>query len=304
MTNPLASQALLLASDSRQTVLAHSGHTGLSRQSYSAYGYQHNPAASRTGFNGQLREPQGWYHLGNGHRLYNPALMRFHSQDSLSPFGEGGLNGYAYCFGDPINYTDPNGKMPDWLFHWAIPTAALVLSGGLLLANILTAVVAPHTLVGLTLGSARLSVMGSTFGMVGATTQLASPPGSTARTVGSLVSLSGTVLSIGGALTRAGIQILKLWREPGSSLDRVGHALGVLFKGQRKAPVTTQISRSASASSSRAGGGSISSSSNYETASEGPGRVPSVGSSVRSGSESSYRSASDYPHEGAGSVKP
>ncbi|WP_397457346.1 RHS repeat-associated core domain-containing protein, partial [Pseudomonas versuta] len=35
--------------------------------------------------------------------------MRFHSRDSLSPFGEGGLNGYAYCAGDPVNRIDPSG---------------------------------------------------------------------------------------------------------------------------------------------------------------------------------------------------
>ncbi|MFA0920552.1 RHS repeat-associated core domain-containing protein [Pseudomonas tremae] len=49
--------------------------------------------------------------LGNGYRAYNPVLMRFHSQDSLSPFGEGGLNAYAYGEGDSVNRVDPTGHI-------------------------------------------------------------------------------------------------------------------------------------------------------------------------------------------------
>jgi len=62
------------------------------------------------GFNGEQPDPDtGHYLLGNGYRAYNPLLMRFNSPDSLSPFGEGGLNAYAYCVGDPVNRSDPTG---------------------------------------------------------------------------------------------------------------------------------------------------------------------------------------------------
>ncbi|WP_409315284.1 RHS repeat-associated core domain-containing protein [Pseudomonas putida] len=62
-------------------------------------------------FVGQWFDPvvQG-YLLGNGHRLYRPSIMRFLTFDSLSPFGAGGINGYAYCSGDPVNYHDPSGR--------------------------------------------------------------------------------------------------------------------------------------------------------------------------------------------------
>lgn len=63
-------------------------------------------------FNGERPDPVNHcYHLGQGHRTYNPILMRFHSPDIESPFGEGGLNPYSYCLNDPINQIDQNGNM-------------------------------------------------------------------------------------------------------------------------------------------------------------------------------------------------
>lgn len=106
------SRVLLLAPDQQQTILAELDRTGPNRLAYTPYGFQSGllTAQSRLGFNGQLNErPTGWYHLGNGHRVYNPVLMRFHSPDRLSPFGKGGVNAYAYCGGSPINRVDPSG---------------------------------------------------------------------------------------------------------------------------------------------------------------------------------------------------
>ena len=72
------------------------------------------------GYNGQLHEPgESWQFLGNGYRIYNPVLMRFHSPDQASPFGAGGVNCYAYCEGDPLNNVDPTG-------HFLLPLAALM----------------------------------------------------------------------------------------------------------------------------------------------------------------------------------
>jgi len=84
-----------------------------SRQ-YTVYGHDGcEQFASVLGFSGQRMEPAtGCYLLGNGYRAFNPVLMRFHSPDSLSPMGAGGLNCYAYCAGDPVNNTDPSGHMP------------------------------------------------------------------------------------------------------------------------------------------------------------------------------------------------
>ncbi|MFJ4258938.1 RHS repeat-associated core domain-containing protein [Pseudomonas monteilii] len=86
---------------------------GLHYLTYSPYGHRAIDAmAALLGFNGQHPESlTGGYLLGNGHRMYSPILMRFHSADALSPFEEGGINAYAYCSGDPINFIDPSGRM-------------------------------------------------------------------------------------------------------------------------------------------------------------------------------------------------
>lgn len=103
---------VLLATYHSQTVVAE--HTGtLNRIACDLYGVQsaEQPAQSRQGFNGELRETllEG-YALGAGYRVYNPLLRRFHSVDELSPFAAGGLNGYGYCTGDPLNNVDPSGR--------------------------------------------------------------------------------------------------------------------------------------------------------------------------------------------------
>lgn len=109
---------MLLATDSRNTVLAELNIGAANRLVYTPYGFQSapRPVDATLGFNGQRREtPTGWYHLGNGHRVYSPVLRRFQAPDTLSPFGKGGINAYAYCEGDPVNLTDPTGRFIEML---------------------------------------------------------------------------------------------------------------------------------------------------------------------------------------------
>ncbi|MGN6082766.1 RHS repeat-associated core domain-containing protein [Trinickia sp.] len=69
-------------------------------------------AISILGFSGAFLDPvTGTVPLGNGYRWYLPALMRFNAADSFSPFGPAGINPYAYCSDDPIDYIDPRGHM-------------------------------------------------------------------------------------------------------------------------------------------------------------------------------------------------
>ena len=82
-------------------------------RSYPPYGALPAAIGPRLAYCGQAREAStGFYHLGNGYRIYDPCLMRFLSPDALSPFAKGGINAYTYCSGDPINYQDRNGRAP------------------------------------------------------------------------------------------------------------------------------------------------------------------------------------------------
>ncbi|RMO77996.1 hypothetical protein ALQ33_05245 [Pseudomonas syringae pv. philadelphi] len=102
----------LLGTDMQGSVLE--AVSGQERQSlaYNPYGHRAQ-GGPFSGFNGERADPvTGHYLLGNGYRAFNPVLMRFNSPDSLSPFGRGGLNAYAYCQGDPVNRSDPGG-----IFH-------------------------------------------------------------------------------------------------------------------------------------------------------------------------------------------
>ncbi|MEE3933921.1 RHS repeat-associated core domain-containing protein [Pseudomonas viridiflava] len=111
-TEGSAARVDMLGTDAQRSVLhAVAAHE---RQSlvYSPYGHRLQ-GAKVSGFNGERADPvTGHYLLGNGYRAFNPVLMRFNQPDTLSPFGLGGLNAYAYCLGDPVNVRDPSGHIP------------------------------------------------------------------------------------------------------------------------------------------------------------------------------------------------
>ncbi|WP_251862442.1 RHS repeat-associated core domain-containing protein [Clostridium sp. Marseille-Q2269] len=79
---------------------------------YTPYGYSFYAQEDKIQYAGErLDSINNLYHLGNGERAYDPILMRFLQPDNLSPFDGGGINPYAYCLGDPINFTDPSGHI-------------------------------------------------------------------------------------------------------------------------------------------------------------------------------------------------
>jgi RHS repeat-associated protein len=78
------------------------------------------PVETEMGFTGyRLHAATGQYLSPT--RLYSPQLGRFTSQD---PIGiSGGLNLYAYCGGDPVNWTDVLGLATDIIVHRDAPDA-------------------------------------------------------------------------------------------------------------------------------------------------------------------------------------
>jgi RHS repeat-associated protein len=102
----------LLANDTQGSILRSCSTGKVSSTAYTPYG-DHWPMltpSTSLGFTGQYREPTlSVYILGNGYRTYAPRLLRFMSPDNLSPFDKGGINAYAYCAADPINFRDPSG---------------------------------------------------------------------------------------------------------------------------------------------------------------------------------------------------
>lgn len=104
----------LLATDQQGSVVNVASEAGLPSLSYTPYGFStpEHRSHSVLGYNGERPDVFALYLLGN-YRNQNTVIMRFHSPDSVSPFGEGGINAYGYCLGDPINNTDPSGH---WVF--------------------------------------------------------------------------------------------------------------------------------------------------------------------------------------------
>ncbi len=110
MKRPQQRRTTLCATDRQGSLLAQLQSRQLDQFAYTPFG--HRPPGEGIGFNGEHPDPlTGHYLLGNGYRAYNPVLMRFNSPDSLSPFGKGGINAYAYCAGEPVNRGDSTGHL-------------------------------------------------------------------------------------------------------------------------------------------------------------------------------------------------
>ncbi|WP_083454155.1 RHS repeat-associated core domain-containing protein [Pseudomonas sp. P97.38] len=108
------SETALLATDQQRSPLVALTDADSQRMAYTAYGHRAGESglSCLLGFNGERSDSvTGHYLLGQGNRAFNPVLMRFNSPDELSPFGEGGINAYAYCGGDPVNRYDPSGNV-------------------------------------------------------------------------------------------------------------------------------------------------------------------------------------------------
>lgn len=232
----LQPHARLLATDLQQSILAELDRSGPNLRAYTPYGSPSSlrPTSAGLGFTGQLKERStGWYHLGNGHRVYNPALMRFHSPDRLSPFDKGGINSYTYSKGDPVNFKDPTGEYPQWIARLIQP----FLTVGLHTAVTGATLIGP-TLRGAALQASRISLAGSLTSVVGGALHLAGNP------LGYQVANVGTAALLTGALGRVAIGAANayrgrgLWKTVSGNLKSLLPSFGSTKKPTPPTPMT------------------------------------------------------------------
>jgi len=176
--------------------------------SHTPFGYR-SLLSSLPGLSGAQIDPvTGWYFLGNGYRVFNPVLMRFHSPDSWSPFGDGGINPYIYALNDPINKKDPSGHLSEIAVTGIVLGVVGILMSIFTLGAAIPAVAAKSAfLAGIAattkLGkiSAGLSVVSNTFAVSSAATSESNPEASHALNMTSLATgLLGFAIGGGGAV--------------------------------------------------------------------------------------------------------
>lgn len=103
----------IIGSDAQGSVLSEIESAACVHRRFTVYGLAAHPPGKDIGFKGERCDVfTQCYPLGNGYRTYIPVLMRFQSADNQSPFGNGGLNAYAFVKGDPVNLSDPSGHSP------------------------------------------------------------------------------------------------------------------------------------------------------------------------------------------------
>ena len=190
---------------------------------------------SSVGFNGQRVDPiMGIYHLGNGYRVFDPRRMVFNQGDVLSPFNDGGVNPYAYCICDPINFIDPTGQNPNVIgivsgVIGALFNAAII---GFLIS------LAPFT-GGMSLGaagamfgiaSASLGIGGSVLGVAANSIDDSNPHKKNLNIASTSFNLGAMVLAI-PALGTAAVSA-------GQTMVKAGGGLGKLAFARRVAGVT------------------------------------------------------------------
>ncbi len=184
-------QTVLLGVDHQNTVVAEAAP--LRAVTYTPYGARtaQDGLQSLLGLNNERFDSiTGCYLLGNGYRAYDPLLMRFQSPDSLSPFGEGGLNPYVYCLGDPINRSDPTGHS-SWQAWLGVGLAVFGIFASILSFGAAT----PLAITGLVAGIAS-----GVTGIAGAAVQEFFPSSGAGDVLG-YVSLGLGLLSLGAGLT-------------------------------------------------------------------------------------------------------
>jgi RHS repeat-associated protein len=137
-------QTLLLGTDAQGSVRLEADSAVRARH-YSAHGADGLASEHAAfGYAGEQREPLSGLYIPGGNRPYDPVLMCFLAPDTDSPFGQGGINPYAWCAGDSVNRIDPDGH--SWV-NYALAGAGLALAAVALIPGLQAALPAAGVLL-------------------------------------------------------------------------------------------------------------------------------------------------------------
>lgn len=228
-------QNILLGCDAQGSVRLQAADT-LHVCRYSAYGAQpRDTQHTDFGYCGERREPLTDWIIPAGYRPYDPLLMCFLAPDSESPFGRGGINPYAYCGGDPINRTDPDGhSWSTWVLAGAGIAAGIVataISFGTAGAAILAAGAFSATGM-LAIGTAALNAISLGTGIAAMALEASGKDQKAASILGWISLGTGAASVATGTLASLGARASGL---KGNALRMPGRASKVAGRGRRGA---------------------------------------------------------------------
>ena len=111
----------------------------------------------------------GLYYLNS--RYYDPQIGRFINADDISTLDVtqialNGLNLYAYCLNNPVNETDDDGNIPNWLKWLLFGIGVLLVTAAVVVLTTVTGGAAATLIGSIAIGAAKGALIGATVGTI------------------------------------------------------------------------------------------------------------------------------------------
>jgi RHS repeat-associated protein len=139
------------------SIVTDASGTVISQTRYKAWGevrHQSGVTPTEYQFTSQYSYAADFGLLFYNARMYDPALKRFISADTIVPPGVQGLDRYSYTNNNPVRYTDPSGHCSVWGDNWCYenPDVALSESAQQLIDFADSVEMSPEEVIGIGLG--------------------------------------------------------------------------------------------------------------------------------------------------------